>query len=92
MLLNYIKKKCSLTIALRAVVNKILFREVKVLTFSFYFSVNSYCDNPNVIAQTITITICITEHTSSGLIDTFQTTGRQSVTGPNHKWVDSNYP
>ena len=33
-----------------------------------------------------------TEHTSSGLSDTFQTMGRQSDFCPNHKWVICNYP
>ena len=31
------------------------------------------------------------EHTSGGLSDTFQTTGRQSDFRPNHRWVMCNY-
>ena len=31
------------------------------------------------------------KHTSGGLSDTFQTTGRQSDFHPNHKWVICNY-
>ena len=33
-----------------------------------------------------------TEHTSGGLSDTFQTTGRQGDLRPNHKRVMRNYP
>ena len=32
------------------------------------------------------------KHTSGGLSDTFQTTGRQSDFRPNHRWVICNYP
>jgi len=32
-----------------------------------------------------------TKHTSGGLSDTFQTTGRQSDFRQNHKWVMCNY-
>ena len=33
-----------------------------------------------------------TEHTSGGLSDTFQTTGRHSDFRPNHRWAMCNYP
>ena len=33
-----------------------------------------------------------TKHTSGGLSDTFQITGRQSDFRPNHRWVYCNYP
>ena len=33
-----------------------------------------------------------TEHTTGGLSDTFQTTGRKSYFCPNHRWVMCNYP